>query len=110
MTPLTSEEIRQFAENCGWKRTGLRSHSPACQADIENCGGKMPDFAHDLNACFEALERFVKPRGWAWQLTHGPNGALSCALMVRFRCIAFECGETKQAAIIRAVNAAQEKS
>ena len=108
---MTPEVLREFAENCGWTKciSPCLGFVPPDAPEVEHphfiCAS-LPDFENDLKACFEALEDGYFPRiserERRYRLHRGLGGGydLSLGWLVEVR------GDTKQEAIIKAVNAA----
>lgn len=130
---VTAEEVREFAENCGWQNVYTMETYPLMWGTSPHSNSKLigrrealPDFLHDLNACFEALEWFCKQRAWWFYVANtytvtesgfartditkrscGIRGTRSDHLS-RTELIACEGASTIQEAIIHAVTAASK--
>lgn len=105
---MNPEDVKRFALLCGWKEVGSRIHSPACQRDEENCGGKLPDFLQSKDAVIEALERFMKGKGYSLHCTDHSDGTLWYTAQIESKFFAEPSCRTLNEAIIRAVLKASE--
>lgn len=108
---FTNEQLRKFAELGGWTLGDDELWTPPQPADYFISA--LPDFLHNLPACFDVLERFcgeecyevrrVDKSSVAWHRGHGYKCQVPMAKRGRWTEAA---ADTKESAIIAAALAA----
>lgn len=129
MSDLGDEEIREFAENVQWPAhhvmgfnvgicVGCKQPWPLVSHHDDCPTPMLPDFRTDLQACFDGLEWFCKPKAaeqtsgywtlrWNTYSHDSSRNHYSCRVCIHGMSFsAHGIGDTVPTAIIRAVNAA----
>ena len=115
-TKLTVDQLKAFAEACGYVCLGGRwfRHSGPLPLEPPFLSGELPDFLNNKDALFEALKWFCGKWQLRWEVNQTRNDNVICILTAFDDAgdedeRANEIGETINIAIINAVLAAKEK-